>query len=507
MEDRSFDFADYTLISYNFQIGDLLGNETQMDLPKDVSFICNTISVFPSKEPINDGEGLIQDIAFSLLRALSLTVKVRSKDQVVVTPIADLPLDLFYSNDRVNSVTSAEVFSISDLLGSGIVFSPDEDNLLVVYWNTEDPFTEVVKSMFPCVDGTTLYSWYESALRYLNSLQICLNGVFVKNTSVKKVSEKIAKAQSGERISLSYRVNIVNKYERNKDENTGNISSYTVRQLVSCSEGVSVEFGEYLISNDQPPVKAIKFSVTLPKYPQTMLVKDVGAVFFPFPEEIGVGAGNSDYGSDNFEWKFWLHADGDSSHSLSVPTMRAPARITVFTEEKQYDYWVNIVHLLGDDLYQAVGELDKIMFSYGAGSVNNRVVGIRDMSGSVPSISELFRQSNLLENKLMIQIDSLAFRAIRTMEQNNIKYDIPKDRWDFDQTMTNGFSFVFTKRSDSGWLFVLPPMSTVRIEVFVPLREIAFAPVCGNCTDSGVALWQQGRIFLIGYLVGGNSNA
>ncbi len=499
---------DYSLISYNFTLGDLIDNEIQLDLPKDVYFVLNTFSVLASHPPINDGDNRIQDLAFAFLRALSISIKVKTQGDVIITPINNLPLDLFISGDRINSITAAETFNLMDLLDTGILFSPEEDNLITVTWNVVDLFEDVTKQLFPDVPEEILRTWHDDAFNYLKTLQVCLNGYFTKDLKVELVEEDVVDLlERKERIALSYAFRARNRLYRMYCDCTGNGLQPVVD--VSVSKGVEVALGKWKISEELPPVNALMLTVAVPPYDQPLILKDFGLVAFPF-NEICIGAAKPLGGEpEGTVGVVPFHMMQIGPVNAVAPTMTYVGQVSVFMEDKQYSYLMPISQLIGDDCIRCYGSLDKLILAQGDTYLSNRVVGIRNV-GDESNRYGVVIIANDYAKKTYVDLDSFPKRVIDSVREKGIKYEHPVFREDFTPFTRGGIGFAQKETDKDGWIFVLPPYTSVKLTFYIPLKDFVIPKYLypSNYTGKGLSdlragevLWGQGIIYLEGYLL------
>jgi len=512
LRERQIRPKDYSLISYNFTLGDLIGNEVQLDLPQNVYFVMNTLSVLASRSPVNDGESRLQDLAFALLRGLSVIIKVKTKEDVVITPINRLPLDLFVSNDRINSITASETFNLPELLGTGILFSPEEDNLISIVWNVVDPFEDITKQLFPDVSEETLRAWHEDALKYLNTLQICLNGYFSKDLKVELVEEDVVDlVQKKERVALSYSFEARNRLFRIYcDCDADGLQPVSD---VAVSKGVEVSLGRWKVSEELPPLNALMVSVVIPPYNKPLVLKDFGLVAFPF-NKLCIAA-TAPFGDEpeGTVGVIPFHMMQIGPVNSLAPTITYMGQVSVFMEDKQYNYLMPISQLIGDDYVRCYGSLDKIIFDQGGVYLNNRVVGVRESNESPVSWDTRLGATEIAGSfvrKLYVDLDSFAKRAIDSVEEKGIKYEYPVFKQDFSPFTRGGLGFSQREVDKDGWIFVLPPKTTLKLTFFIPLKDFVIPKYLypNNYTGSELAdfrvgeiLWGQGIIYLEGYLV------
>ena len=419
---RSMQVKDYELRAYNFPISNYTGSGFILDLPEDVNFVLTTIGIFTNASLYNNpSQGRLDALMWALLRAFVLDIKVQDNKGDIYFPVNNLPLDLFISPVADNSITAPKVFNVVDFLGTPILLSSKNTNIIQVKEIFDDTYQAVVVPILPLVPEDVRYQMYVQARRLLfDRLQLSLNGFYIKNPDIFVVNENIIDVKANTR-RLTYSKELtpylldfvsqnqdsggtcvtqkfpVDKYnDISLKEREVNLFNYLI------PEAENVEYNSLLVTGYISNESYI-LDILLPRWNKDYLIKDLELIFTQIPPCLVVGgrhwaipavAANLNYGKNpnlgigvlsgtSYITKdlYWAIPDSIkskvekvvSSHSdvLSVqpynpvtyakpqPSKVIGADVEVISDGRKDKFFVpNFLKIVGDDAYIAKNAID-----------------------------------------------------------------------------------------------------------------------------------------------------
>ena len=420
---RTIDLKDYELRSYNFPLSHYTGSGFILDLPEDVNFVLTAITIFTNAPLLNKpSEGRLDALMWALLRGYTLDIKIQDKKGDIFFPANNLPLDLFISPYADNSVTAAEVFNVVEFLGTPILLSSDNTNVILVKEIFDDIYQEVVVPILPLVPDDVRYQMFVQAKNLLfDRLQLCLNGFYIKNPDVLLVQENLIDVRTNtRRLTYSKEVTpyLFDFCSYDQDSDVGFVtqkfpvdkySSINIKHTVD-DDGINyytpvsneVEYNSLLVTGCVSK-EAYILDIVLPRWNKDYMIKDLELIFTQIPPCLIAGgrywaipavAANLDYHNNpnlgvgvlsgvSYITKdlYWavpkdvrnkvqqaVNEYGDSvkvlpyhnaTYTKPQPTKTIGAEVEIMSDDERYKFYTpNFLTIVGDDRFGAHNAID-----------------------------------------------------------------------------------------------------------------------------------------------------